>query len=228
MWPGPYGDGSSRKNLMASLDQSLRRTGLDYFDIFYSHRYDGFTPVEETAQALIDMVHQGKALYVGISKYPPAQAKQMYELLRAAGVPCLISQYRYSMFERTPEQESIALAAQEGSGFIAFSPLAQGLLTNKYLNGIPEHSRATRGVFLKAEQITPEKLAIIRQLNDMATRRGQTLAQMALAWVLRDERVTSVIIGSSSVKQLNDNLQTINHLDFTLEELEAIDNILGQ
>lgn len=226
MWPGPYGDGSSRKNLMASLDQSLKRTGLEYFDIFYSHRYDGFTPVEETAQALIDMVRAGKALYVGISKYPPKQAKQMYDLLRAAGVPCLISQYRYSMFERTPEQESIALAAQEGSGFIAFSPLAQGLLTNKYLNGIPEHSRATRGVFLKAEQITPEKLAVISQLNDMAIRRGQTLAQMALAWVLRDERVTSVIIGASSVRQLNDNLQTINRMDFTPEELEAIDGIL--
>ena len=226
MWPGPYGDGSSRKNLMASLNQSLKRTGLEYFDIFYSHRYDGFTPVEETAQALIDMVRAGKALYVGISKYPPLQAKQMYDLLRAAGVPCLISQYRYSMFERTPEQESIALAAQEGSGFIAFSPLAQGLLTNKYLNGIPENSRATRGVFLKAEQITPEKLAIIRQLNDLAAQRNQSLAQMALAWVLRDERVTSVIIGSSSVKQLNDNLQTINHLDFTLEELDTIDSIL--
>ena len=226
MWPGPYGDGSSRKNLMASLDQSLKRTGLEYFDIFYSHRYDGFTPVEETAQALIDMVRAGKALYVGISKYPPVKAKQMYDLLRAAGVPCLISQYRYSMFERTPEQENIALAAQEGSGFIAFSPLAQGLLTNKYLNGIPEHSRATRGVFLKAEQITPEKLAIIRQLNDMAAQRGQSLAQMALAWVLRDERVTSVIIGASSVRQLNDNLQTIERLDFTAEELESIDLIL--
>ena len=226
MWPGPYGDGSSRKNLMASLDQSLKRTGLEYFDIFYSHRYDGFTPVEETAQALIDMVRAGKALYVGISKYPPVKAKQMYDLLCAAGVPCLISQYRYSMFERTPEQENIALAAQEGSGFIAFSPLAQGLLTNKYLNGIPEHSRATRGVFLKAEQITPEKLAIIRQLNDMAAQRGQSLAQMALAWVLRDERVTSVIIGASSVRQLNDNLQTIERLDFTAEELESIDQIL--
>lgn len=227
MWLGPYGDGSSRKNLMASLDQSLKRTGLEYFDIFYSHRYDGFTPVEETAQALIDMVRAGKTLYVGISKYPPTQAKQMYDLLRAAGVPCLISQYRYSMFERMPEQESIALAAQEDSGFIAFSPLAQGLLTNKYLNGIPEHSRATRGVFLKAEQITTEKLAIIRQLNDMAIQRGQTLAQMALAWVLRDERVTSVIIGASSVRQLNDNLQTMDCLGFTQEELKRIDNILG-
>ena len=227
MWEGPYGDGSSRKNLMASLDQSLKRTGLEYFDIFYSHRYDGFTPVEETAQALTDMVRQGKALYVGISKYPPKQAKQMYDLLRKAGTPCLISQYRYSMFERTPEQENIALAAQEGSGFIAFSPLAQGLLTNKYLHGIPEHSRATRGVFLKAEQITPEKLSIIRQLNELAATRGQSLAQMALAWVLRDERVTSVIIGASSVKQLSDNLQTINRLGFTPEELETIDKILG-
>lgn len=227
MWPGPYGDGSSRKNIMASLDQSLKRTGLEYFDIFYSHRYDGVTPVEETAQALIDMVRQGKALYVGISKYPPVLAKRMYDLLRQAGVPCLISQYRYSMFERTPEQENIALAAAEGSGFIAFSPLAQGLLTNKYLHGIPEHSRASRNGFLKASQITPEKVEVIRQLNELATQRGQTLAQMALAWVLRDERVTSVIIGASSVKQLNDNLQTIARLDFTAEELETIDRILA-
>ena len=228
MWPGPYGDGSSRKNLMASIDQSLQRTGLDYFDIFYTHRYDGFTPLEETAQALIDMVRAGKALYVGISKYPPAQAKKMYELLRKANVPCLISQYRYSMFERTPEQENIALAANQGSGFIAFSPLAQGLLTDRYLHGIPANSRATRETFLKTAQITPEKLEIIHQLNNLAVQRNQTLAQMALAWVLRDERVTSVIIGTSSVHQLTNNLQTIDNLHFTSEELESIDRILDK
>lgn len=228
MWPGPYGDGSSRKNLMASIDQSLQRTGLDYFDIFYTHRYDGFTPLEETAQALIDMVRAGKALYVGISKYPPAQAKKMYELLRKANVPCLISQYRYSMFERTPEQENIALAANQGSGFIAFSPLAQGLLTGRYLHGIPANSRATRETFLKTAQITPEKLEIIHQLNNLAVQRNQTLAQMALAWVLRDERVTSVIIGTSSVHQLTNNLQTIDNLHFTSEELESIDRILDK
>ena len=228
MWPGPYGDGSSRKNLMASIDQSLQRTGLDYFDIFYTHRYDGFTPLEETAQALIDMVRAGKTLYVGISKYPPAQAKKMYELLRKANVPCLISQYRYSMFERTPEQENIALAANQGSGFIAFSPLAQGLLTDRYLHGIPANSRATRETFLKTAQITPEKLEIIHQLNNLAVQRDQTLAQMALAWVLRDERVTSVIIGASSVHQLTNNLQTIDNLHFTSEELESIDRILDR
>ena len=228
MWPGPYGDGSSRKNLMASIDQSLQRTGLDYFDIFYTHRYDGFTPLEETAQTLIDMVRAGKTLYVGISKYPPAQAKKMYELLRKANVPCLISQYRYSMFERTPEQENIALAANQGSGFIAFSPLAQGLLTDRYLHGIPANSRATRETFLKTAQITPEKLEIIHQLNNLAVQRNQTLAQMALAWVLHDERVTSVIIGTSSVHQLSNNLQTIDNLHFTSEELESIDRILDK
>ena len=228
MWPGPYGDGSSRKNLMASIDQSLQRTGLDYFDIFYTHRYDGFTPLEETAQTLIDMVRAGKTLYVGISKYPPAQAKKMYELLRKANVPCLISQYRYSMFERTPEQENISLAANQGSGFIAFSPLAQGLLTDRYLHGIPANSRATRETFLKTAQITPEKLEIIHQLNNLAVQRNQTLAQMALAWVLHDERVTSVIIGTSSVHQLTNNLQTIDNLHFTSEELESIDRILDK
>ena len=159
MWSGPYGGNSSRKNLMASIDQSLRRTGLEYFDIFYSHRYDGVTPVEETVQALIDMVKQGKALYVGLSKYPPAQAQKAYEWLQAAGVPCLVSQYRYSMFERAIEEESLALAHEYGSGFIAFSPLAQGLLTNKYLHGIPEHSRAARSTgFLRLDQVTEEQI----------------------------------------------------------------------
>lgn len=227
MWEGPYGGNSSRKNLMASIDQSLARTGLDYFDIFYSHRYDGHTPVEETMQALIDIVKQGKALYVGISKYPPAQAKVAYEMLRSAGVPCLISQYRYNMFDREVEGENLELAASYGSGFIAFSPLAQGLLTNKYLHGIPEHSRAARSTgFLKVDQVTADKVAKASRLNEIAARRGQTLAEMALVWVLRDARMTSVIVGASSVKQLADNLHALEHPDFTHEELMEIEGIL--
>ena len=205
MWAGPYGGNSSRKNLMASIDQSLCRTGLEYFDIFYSHRYDGVTPVEETIQTLIDIVKQGKALYIGISKYPPEQARVAYEMMAKAGVPCLISQYRYSMFDRAVEAESLPLAAEYGSGFIAFSPLAQGLLTDKYLNGIPEAAR---------------------QLNEIARRRGQTLAEMALAWVLKDERMTSVIVGASSVNQLADNLKALEHLEFTADELKEIEQIL--
>lgn len=227
MWPGPFGGNSSRKNLMASVDQSLRRTGLEYFDIFYSHRYDGVTPVEETMQALIDIVRQGKALYVGLSKYPPEQARQAYMILREAGVPCLLSQYRYSLFERTVEAETLSLAAANGSGFIAFSPLAQGLLTDKYLYGIPPHSRAARSTgFLKVEQVTDEKVEQARRLNECAIRRGQTLAQMALAWVLKDERVTSCIVGASSVQQLADNLQALQNLSFTASELAEIDSIL--
>lgn len=227
MWAGPYGGNSSRKNLMASIDQSLRRTGLEYFDIFYSHRYDGVTPVEETMQALIDIVKQGKALYVGISKYPPAQARIAYEMLKSAGTPCLISQYRYSMFDRAIESETLPLAAEYGSGFIAFSPLAQGLLTNKYLHGIPEHSRAARATgFLKVDQVTADKVEKARRLNEIAARREQTLAEMALAWVLKDERITSVIVGASSVKQLADNLHTLNRLDFSGEELADIEGIL--
>ena len=207
MWAGPYGGNSSRKNLMASIDQSLRRTGLEYFDIFYSHRYDGVTPVEETIQTLIDIVKQGKALYIGISKYPPQQARIAYEMMTKAGVPCLISQYRYSMFDRAVEAESLPLAAEYGSGFIAFSPLAQGLLTQR-------------------SQVTPEKVEAARQLNEIARHRGQTLAEMALAWVLRDERMTSVIVGASSVNQLADNLQALNQLEFTAEELNGIERIL--
>ena len=227
MWNGPYGGNSSRKNLMASIDQSLCRTGLDYFDIFYSHRYDGVTPVEETMQALIDIVKQGKALYVGISKYPPMQAKVAYEILRSAGVPCLISQYRYSMFDRAVEEEVLPLAAEQGSGFIAFSPLAQGLLTSKYLHGIPEHSRAARATgFLKVDQVTEDKVEKARRLNEVAVRRGQTLAEMALAWVLKDERMTSVIVGASSVKQLADNLHALDNLAFTDAELTEIEGIL--
>ena len=229
MWAGPYGDGSSRKNLMASIDQSLRRTGLEYFDIFYSHRYDGVTPVEETMQALIDIVKQGKALYVGISKYPPQQAKQAYDMLKSAGVPCLISQYCYNMFNRVVEAETLPLAASYGSGFISFSPLAQGLLTDKYLKGIPEGSRAARPTgFLQTSQVTPELVRKASLLNELALRRGQSLAQMALAWVLKDERMTSVIVGASSVEQLAANLRTLNKLDFTREELVSINDILNE
>ena len=229
MWAGPYGGNSSRKNLMASIDQSLRRTGLEYFDIFYTHRYDGVTPVEETIQALIDIVKRGKALYIGISKYPPEQARIAYEMLAKAGVPCLISQYRYSMFDRAVEAEILPFAAASGSGFIAFSPLAQGLLTDKYLNGIPEHSRAARSSgFLQRSQVTPEKIEAARQLNEIAHRRGQMLAEMALAWVLRDERMTSVIVGVSSVNQLADNLKALEHLEFTSEELAEIEQILSR
>ena len=227
MWEGPYGNNSSRKNLMASIDQSLRRTGLEYFDIFYSHRYDGITPVEETIRTLIDIVKQGKALYIGISKYPPEQARIAYEMMVEAGVPCLISQYRYSMFDRAVEAETLPLAAEFGSGFIAFSPLAQGLLTDKYLNGIPEGSRAARSSgFLQRSQVTPEKIEAARQLNEIARLRGQTLVEMALAWVLRDERMTSVIVGASSVNQLADNLKALEYLDFTVEELTAIEQVL--
>lgn len=229
MWAGPYGDGSSRKNLMASIDQSLRRTGLEYFDIFYSHRYDGVTPVEETMQALIDIVKQGKALYVGISKYPPQQAKQAYDMLKSAGVPCLISQYCYNMFNRAVEAETLPLAASYGSGFISFSPLAQGLLTDKYLKGIPEGSRAARPTgFLQTSQVTPELVRKASLLNELALRRGQSLAQMALAWVLKDERMTSVIVGASSVEQLAANLRSLDKLDFTPEELVSINDILNE
>lgn len=227
MWAGPYGGNSSRKNLMASIEQSLRRTGLEYFDIFYSHRYDGITPVEETVQALTDIVRQGKALYIGISKYPPEKARVAYEMMKAAGTPCLISQYRYNMFDRAVEAGTLALAAQYGSGFIAFSPLAQGLLTDKYLHGIPEHSRAARVTgFLKVDQVTADKVEKAARLNEVAVRRGQTLAEMALAWVLRDERMTSVIVGASSVKQLSDNLHALDNLAFSNDELAEIEGIL--
>ncbi len=228
MWAGPYGDRSSRKNIMASIDQSLRRTGLEYFDIFYSHRYDGVTPVEETIQALIDIVKQGKALYAGISKYPPEKAKIAYQMLKENGVPCLINQSRYSMFDREVENGTLSLANEYGVGFIAFSPLAQGLLTNKYLHGIPDDSRAAKATgFLKKDQVTEEKITIARKLNEIATNRKQTLAQMALAWVLKDERVTSVIVGASSVKQLADNLKTVENLEFTDEEIRNINTLIS-
>lgn len=227
MWPGVYGDGSSRKNIIASCDQSLRRMGLDYVDIFYSHRYDGVTPIEETMQALIDLVRQGKALYVGISKYPPHLQQQCYDILREAHVPCLLSQYRCSMFDPKAQRENFQIAADNGSGIICFSPLAQGLLTGKYDNGIPSDSRAAKSTgFLQQSQVTPERVEAARQLGAIAKQRGQSLAQMALAWVLNDERVTSCIIGTSSVTQLDNNLATLNNLTFSDDEVTAIKNII--
>ena len=229
MWPGPYGDGSSRKSIIASCEQSLRRTGLEYFDIFYSPRYDGETPVEETMQALVDLVRQGKALYAGISKYPPLQQMQAYRYLSSAGVPCLLSQYCYNMFAREEGEAALENAAAEGSGFIAFSPLSQGLLTDKYLHGIPEDSRAARPTgFLQARQVTPEKVAAAAKLGSIAESRGQSLAQMALAWVLRDERVSSVILGPRNCSQLESNLKAMDNAVFSESELQKIDSILNE
>ncbi|MDD3079501.1 MAG: aldo/keto reductase [Paludibacter sp.] len=223
MWQGPYGNGGSRKYLMASLDQSLKRMKLDYVDIFYSHRYDPETPVEETMGALSDMVKQGKALYVGISKYPEDKAREAYRILRKNGTPCLIYQGRYSILSRDIEYEVLPLAKEEGVGFIAFSPLAQGLLSDKYLNGIPENSRAAHSYgFLKKEQITSELVERLKKLNEIAAGRGQTLAQMALAWCFHQQQVNSVIVGTSSVKQLQDNLDALKNIDFTDDELWRI------
>ena len=227
MWPGPYGDGSSRKNLMAGINQSLKRTGLEYFDIFYSHRYDNVTPIEETMQALIDIVKQGKALYIGISKYPPKEAERAMKILIDQHVPCLIFQDKYSMLNRSPEKELFNVVQKNGTGFIAFSPLAQGLLTDKYLNGIPPKSRAANPEgFLKKEQVTQDIVSIVKQLSQIANERNQSLAQMSLAWALRNEVVTSLIVGVSSVKQLDDNLKTIDNLSFSDQQLMKIDSIL--
>jgi len=227
MWPGPYGNWGSRKHLMASLDQSLKRMNLDYVDVFYSHRYDPDTPLEETLQALVDIVRKGKALYVGLSKYPLDAYLFACRYLRERDVPCLLYQGRYSMLVREPESQGILNAVKEnGSGFVAFSPLAQGLLTNRYLNGIPDDSRIARGGFLKKEALTPEVLGRIQALNERAAMRGQSLAEMALAWLLKNETVTSVIVGASSVEQLGDSLKTLNHLSFEEEELHAIEKIL--
>lgn len=227
MWPGPYGNWGSRKHLMASLDQSLKRMNLDYVDVFYSHRYDLETPLEETLQALVDIVRKGKALYVGLSKYPLDAYLFACRYLKERDVPCLLYQGRYSMLVREPESQGILNAVKEnGSGFVAFSPLAQGLLTNRYLNGIPDDSRIARGGFLKKEALTPEVLSKIQALNERAAMRGQSLAEMALAWLLKNETVTSVIVGASSVEQLGDSLKTLNHLSFEEEELHAIEKIL--
>lgn len=227
MWPGPYGNWGSRKHLMASLDQSLKRMNLDYVDVFYSHRYDPETPLEETLQALVDIVREGKALYVGLSKYPLDAYLFACRYLKERDVPCLLYQGRYSMLVREPESQGILNAVKEsGSGVVAFSPLAQGLLTNRYLNGIPDDSRIARGGFLKKEALTPEVLNKIQALNERAAMRGQSLAEMALAWLLKNETVTSVIVGASSVEQLGDSLKTLNHLSFEEEELHAIEKIL--
>lgn len=228
MWEGPYGDWGSRKYLIASLDQSLKRMKLDYVDIFYSHRYDPNTPLEETMGALSDMVKQGKALYVGLSKYPPEKAREAFRILKERGTPCLIYQDRYSIFSRDAEKNHFPLLEEKGVGFIGFSPLAQGLLSDKYLKGIPENSRAGQSFgFLQKEQITPEVIAKIKKLNDFAKKRRQSLAQMALAWSLHDQRVSSVIVGTSSVKQLNDNIDALKNLKFSDEELWLIGEIAG-
>ena len=228
MWPGPYGNWGSRKYLFASLNQSLKRMNLEYVDIFYSHRYDPVTPLEETLQALVDIVRQGKALYVGISRWPNEAAAFAYKYLAERDVPCLIYQGRYNMIDREVEKTGILKqCADNGVGFTAFSPLEQGILTGRYLNGIPEGSRASKGKFLKAESITPQLVEKLKRLNVVAERRGQTLAEMALAWVLKDNLVASVIVGSSSVSQLEDNIRCLGNTWFSDEELKEIDMIIG-
>lgn len=227
MWPGPYGEWGSKKNLVASLDQSLKRMQLDYVDIFYHHRPDPDTPLEETMAALDLIVRQGKALYVGISNYKSAEAAKAFAVLKQLGTPCLIHQPKYSMFERWVETDGLLdVLATNGVGCIPFSPLAQGLLTNRYINGIPEGSRATKGIFLKQEQITEDVVNKIKVLNNIAAERNQSLAQMALAWLLKDERVTSVLIGASSAAQLLDSVACLNNGQFSAEELNRIEAIL--
>src|SRR5213593_1346132 len=223
MWPGPYGIWGSRKYLLASLDQSLRRMGIDYVDIFYSHRVDHGTPLEETTGALDAAVRQGKALYVGISSYSAQKTREAAAILRGLGTPLLIHQPSYSMLNRWIEPELLDALGELGIGCICFSPLAQGMLTDRYLGGVPADSRASRDGSLSRSLLTDEALAKIRALNEIAARRGQTLAQMALAWALRDERMTSALVGASSVEQLEQNVGALNRLDFTAEELEEID-----
>lgn len=228
MWPGPYGDWGSRKSLVASLDQSLRRMNLEYVDVYYSHRYDSNTPLEETMQALVDIVRSGKALYVGLSKYPEEAARKAYAYLEENHVHCILYQGRYNMLTRQPEEVIIPQAHKNGTGFIAFSPLAQGLLTDRYLQGVPDGSRMSTSQFLRPEALTDELVIKLRALNEVASLRGQSLVEMALAWLLRDERVTSVIIGASSVEQLAKNLRARESQTFTSEELARIDAILQQ
>ena len=227
MWDGPYGDLGSKKYLIASLDQSLKRMGLEYVDIFYHHRPDPDTPLEETMGALHQMVQQGKALYVGVSRYPAELTRQASEILDKMGTKLLIHQPRYNMMDRNPENGLLDELGTQGIGAIAFSPLEQGILSDKYLNGIPEDSRALKDKrYLKAEHLTKEKLDKVRQLNDIASNRGQSLAQMAIAWLLKDDRITSVLVGVSSPKQILDNVKSIENLDFSKQELSAIDEIL--
>jgi L-glyceraldehyde 3-phosphate reductase len=224
MWPGPYGEWGSRKYLMSSLDQSLQRMGLDYVDIFYSHRFDPDTPLHETMSALDAVVRQGKALYVGISSYSGHRTEEAAQILRDLGTPVLIHQPSYSLLNRWVEEDLLDVLEREGIGCIAFSPLAQGMLTDKYLGGdVPADSRAAQDRFLKRDMLTPDALAHIEALNGMARERGQSLAQMAIAWTLRDARVTSALIGASSVEQLDENLAALANLDFTEEELATID-----
>ncbi|MBM7354091.1 L-glyceraldehyde 3-phosphate reductase [Lelliottia amnigena] len=228
MWDGPYGDWGSRKYLIASLDQSLKRMGLEYVDIFYHHRPDPETPLRETMKALDHIVRQGKALYVGLSNYPAELAREAIDILDDLGTPCLIHQPKYSMFERAPEEGLLSVLQEKGVGCIPFSPLAGGQLTDRYLNGIPADSRAaSKSRFLNADQVSDEKLSKVRQLNALAERRGQKLSQMALAWVLRHDTVTSVLIGASKTSQIEDAVGMLNNLHFTAEELEAIDAILN-
>ncbi len=228
MWPGPYGDHGSRKYLLASLDQSLRRTGLEYVDIFYHHRPDAETPLEETMGALHQAVRAGKALYVGISNYDPEQTRRAAALLRDLGSPCLIHQPSYSLLNRTVERGLLSVLQEQGIGGIAFCPLAQGLLTSRYLHGIPADSRAAKAHgFLRPEAITEEKLQIVRRLHGLAEQRGQTLAQMALAWVLRNDTIASALIGASRVEQLEENVKAVGNTAFAREELSAIDQIVG-
>lgn len=226
MWPGPYGKGSSKKYLLSSLDQSLKRMKLDYVDIFYSHRFDPNTPLEETAIALATAVNSGKALYVGISSYSAKRTQQMAELLKSLKVPLLIHQPSYNMLNRWVEPELLNTLQEQGTGCIAFTPLAQGLLTNKYLKGVPTDSRLAKeqGGSFKAEMLSDKNLASINLLNDLAQKRGQTLAQMALSWLLKDTRVTSVLIGASRPEQLEENCQAVNNTTFTQEELNYIDS----
>jgi L-glyceraldehyde 3-phosphate reductase len=227
MWAGPYGDWGSRKYLISSLDQSLKRMNLDYVDIFYSHRPDPNTPIEETMMALDQVVRQGKALYVGISNYSAEQTAKASKILKELGTPCLIHQPRYSMFDRWIENGLQEVLEEEGIGSIAFCPLAQGLLTNKYINGVPQDSRAANPTspFLNSDAITMEKVEKIKKLNDIAQNRNQSLAQMSLAWVLRNGKVTSALIGASKVSQIIENVQVVNNLDFSEEELRLIDEI---
>ncbi|MCX0247133.1 aldo/keto reductase [Streptomyces drozdowiczii] len=227
MWDGPYGEWGSRKNLLASLDQSLTRLGLDYVDIFYSHRPDPETPLEETMGALDAAVRQGKALYVGVSNYSPEQTREAARILKDLGTPLLIHQPRYSMLDRRPEDGLLTALDELGVGSIAYSPLEQGILSDRYLNGIPEGSRAAgSSPFLSAEAVTPDLVSRLRELNELAAARGQSLAQLALAWVLRGGRVTSAVVGASSVAQLENNVATVRNLDFTDKELSRIEKLL--
>jgi L-glyceraldehyde 3-phosphate reductase len=227
MWPGPYGDLGSRKYMLASLDQSLKRMGLEYVDIFYHHRPDPDTPMEESLGALDTAVHSGRALYAGISAYNAKQTAAAVKILRDLGTPCLIHQPKYSMFVRDPEQGLFDVLEKEGVGAIVFSPLAQGLLSDRYLHGIPSDSRAARNFFLKKKDIGAATLARVRALNEIAGQRGQTLAEMAVAWVLRDPRVTSALVGTSKVSQVDDNVAALKNLKFSAEELRKIDGVLA-